>query len=77
MVLNDSNTLDDIPKFYRFFEFTPEYDDTILVGNINFEFEQTSVSHDEFKSKKEGQYNLFDVIMYDTLTDVLSTRVVE
>ena len=77
LVLNDSNTLDDIPKFYRFFEFTPEYDDTILGGNINFEFEQTSVSHDEFKSKKEGQYNLFDVIMYDTLTDVLSTRVVE
>lgn len=77
LVLPSDYTLDDIPKFYRFFEFNPEIDGTIINNTINFDFEDTNVTFDEFKGLKTGPFDMFSVIMYDTLTEVLSTRPID
>lgn len=72
LVLPDNFIFSDIEKYYLFFEYNPQYDNTTIGGIIDFKSTKTTVSPSATNTELFGQNGIFQHMFLDTLYQSLS-----
>jgi len=72
LILPSTYTIDTVNNFYDFYSLSAVYDDTVLSGLIDYENGLTTVSFSDPLSSLEGENNIFDIIIRNSLFSSLS-----
>ena len=72
LVLPSSYTISDIDKFYTFYSLSAVYEDTITCGLIDYKNGLTTVDFTTPLSSLEGDNNIFDIMIRNSLFSSLS-----
>ena len=72
LILPASYTIDTVNTYYDFYSLSAVYDDSILSGLIDYENGLTTVNFSEPLSSLEGEDNIFDIIIRNSLFSSLS-----
>jgi hypothetical protein len=70
--LPNSYTIETVNTFYEFYSLSAVYDDTILSGLIDYENGLTTVNFNEPLSALQGEGNIFDIMIRNSLFSSLS-----
>ena len=72
LILPSTYTINTVNNFYDFYSLSAVYDDTVLSGLIDYENGLTTVSFSDPLSSLEGENNIFDIIIRNSLFSSLS-----
>lgn len=72
LVLPTTFNFSDIEKYYLFFEYVEDYDNTIIGGVVDFENQKTNIPFDTATSELNSEYGIVRHLLMDTLYQSLS-----
>ena len=72
LILPSTYSINTVNNFYDFYTLSAVYDDTVLSGLIDYENGLTTVSFSESLSNLEGENNIFDIVIRNSLFSSLS-----